>query len=193
MKKAFQILIAVVTMFVILMLDPVNQLASAQNTKSAIKIGTYDSRVVAFSWSRSEYFNQHMIKFRQQSDSAEKVHDTARLKELSIGIMSHQHLMHQIVFSNGSIGFIMAIVKDKLPELAKSTGVNMILSKWELPFRDPSVEIIDLTYQVAALFKPKERIEKMAGEISRQGPLPLNEFDIEAELLDYYCQKFGKK
>ncbi|MEI8060603.1 MAG: hypothetical protein WCG67_10635 [Ferruginibacter sp.] len=134
-----------------------------------------------------------MIKFNQQIDSAEKVRDTIRIKELSIWIMSHQHLMHQMVFSNGSIGFIMENVKGKLSELAKSKGVSIILSKWELSFSDPSIEIIDLTTPVAALFQPKENIEKMASEISREEPVPLNEFSIEAELLDYYCQKFGKK
>ncbi len=101
--------------------------------------------------------------------------------------------MHQMVFSNGSIGFIMENVKGKLSELAKSKGVSIILSKWELSFSDPSIEIIDLTTPVAALFQPKENIEKMASEISREEPVPLNEFSIEAELLDYYCQKFGKK
>lgn len=165
----------------------------AQKKSSAIKIGVYDSRIVTFAWSRSDYFKQHMIKFNQQNDSAQKSHDTARIKELGAGAMSYQHLLHQMVFSNGSIGIIMAIVKDKLPELAKSTGVGVIVSKWELNFSDPSVEVIDITSQVAALFQPKENIDKMVEEIGKQQPVPIDELDIETDMLDLYCMRFGKK
>lgn len=193
MKKSIQLLISMLVMSSVFFLKPMGNAVFAQGTKSTIKIGTYDSRVVALAWSRSDYFKEHMTKFNRQNDSAEKAHDTARVKELSTWIMSHQHLMHLMVFSNGSIGHIMAIVKDKLPELAKTTGVSVILSKWELPFSDPSFELIDLTKQVSMLFNPKENIDKLAKEISGSQPVPLDEFSIEAELLDYYCQQFGKK
>jgi hypothetical protein len=133
------------------------------------------------------------MKFSQQSDSAQKAHDTARVKELSVQAMSFQHLLHLTVFSNGSIGFIMALVKDKLPELAKTAGVSVILSKWELNFSDPSIEIVDLTSQVAQLFQPKENIDQMSKDISAQQPIPIDEFGIESEMLDGYCKRFGRK
>ena len=107
--------------------------------------------------------------------------------------MSYQHLLHQMVFSNGSIGIVMAIIKDKLPELAKTAGVNIIISKWELNFSDPSIEIVDLTSQVAQLFQPKENIDQMSKDISAQQPIQIDEFGIETEMLDGYCQRFGKK
>jgi hypothetical protein len=107
--------------------------------------------------------------------------------------MSYQHLLHLMVFSNGSIGFVMAIVKDKLPELAKTVGVSVILSKWELNFIDPSIEIVDLTSQVAQLFQPKENIDQMSKDISAQQPIPIDEFGIEIDMLDGYCNRFGKK
>ena len=158
-----------------------------------MKIGTYDSRVVTFAWSRSEFFKQQMIKITHKSDSAEKVNDTARVKELSVEMMSYQHLLHQMVFSNGSVGIVMAQVKEKLPGLAKTAGVTVILSKWELNYLDPSVETVDLTNQVAQLFQPKEDIAKMAGEISAQPPVQLDELGIETDMLDSYCRRFGKK
>jgi hypothetical protein len=89
----------------------------AQEKNTHLKIGTYDSRIVTFAWSRSEYFREHLALIGRQTDSAEKAHDTARLKEVSAGAMSNQHLLHQMVFSNGSAAFIMALVRDKLPEL----------------------------------------------------------------------------
>ena len=170
-----------------------SQQATAQKKSSVMKIGTYDSRIVIFAWSRSDEFKKHMVKLNRQTDSAQKAHDTARVKELSIGAMSYQHLLHQMIFSNGSIAIVMGVVKDKLPELAKSAGVSVIVSKWEVTFSDPSVVIVDLTNQVAQLFQPKENIDKMAADISKEQPVPLDELGIESEMLDLYCQRFGKK
>ncbi|MFZ4522970.1 MAG: hypothetical protein ACOYNC_14770 [Bacteroidales bacterium] len=165
----------------------------AQKKQTAVKIGTYDSRIVTFAWSRSELLKQHMVRINQQVDSAEKANDTARVKELTVGIISYQHLLHQMVFSNGSVALLMDGIRDKLPELAKTAGVSLILSKWEVSFSDPSFELVDLTAKVAALFQPKESIDQMSAEISKQPPVPLDELTIETEMLDGFCQRFGKK
>jgi len=167
--------------------------AFARKNSPTIKIGTYDSRTVIFAWSRADFLKQHMMKWKQQNDSAQKANDTARIKELAIEAMSFQHLLHQMVFSTGSISSIMVLIKDKLPELAKTAGVSVIVSKWELNYSNPSFEVIDLTNQVAALFQPKENIDKMASEISRQQPVPIDEMGIETDMLDGYCKMFGKK
>ena len=165
----------------------------AQKKSQGLKIGTYDSRIVTFAWSRSEFFKKRLTLISQQTDSAQKIHDTARVKEISVGAMSYQHLLHQMIFSNGSVGWIMPLVKDKLPELAKSKGVSVIVSKWELNFSDPSVEVVDLTSEVAQLFNPKENIDKMAGDIRKAEPIPMDEMSIENDMLDGYCNRFGKK
>jgi hypothetical protein len=166
--------------------------AQAQKKSPVVKIGTYDSRIVIFAWSRTDLLEQHMTKTGQQSDSARKAHDTARIKEISVGAMSFQHLLHQAVFSTGSVASFMIVIKDKLPELAKKEGVSIIVSKWELNFSDPSFEIVDLTNQVAALFQPKENIDKMAADIAGQVPVPIEELGIETDMLDGYCKMFDK-
>ena len=166
---------------------------NAQKKSSAIKIGTYDSRTIIFAWSRTDLLKQHLVKLGQKSDSAEKAHDTARIKELSVEAISFQHLLHLMIFSTGSVASFMAVIKDKLPELAKKEGVSIIVSKFELNYNDPSFEIVDLTKQVAALFQPKENIDKMAGEITAHSPVPIEEFGIEMEMLDGYCKLYGKK
>lgn len=192
MKTKHQILISVIIMLSGL-LQPATNSVFGQMTKAVMKIGTYDSRVVTFAWSRSDYFKEQMTRINRQSDSAQNAHDTARIKELSVKAMSFQHLLHLSVFSNGSVGFVMSSIKDKLPDLAKTYGVSVIVSKWECYYCDPSVEIVDLTTQVAQLFQPKENIDKMSREISARQPIPLDELGIETEMLDGYCKRFGKK
>lgn len=167
--------------------------AFAQKKSSAIKIGTYDSRTIIFAWSRTDALKQYMMKIGQKTDSATKAHDTARIKEVSVEAMSFQHLLHQMVFSTGSVASIMTVIKDKLPELAKKEGVSIIVSKYELNYNDPSFELVDLTKEVAALFQPKENIDKMSADIAAQAPIPIEEMGIETDMLDGYCRMFGKK
>jgi hypothetical protein len=93
MKKTIQISISVIAVIILCILHSAGNMAFAQKTKGAIKIGTYDSRIVAFAWSRTDYLKQHMIKFNQQNDSAEKSHDSVRLKEVFVGGISYQHLL----------------------------------------------------------------------------------------------------
>jgi hypothetical protein len=192
MKKTVHVTISVISITLLCIIFPAGNPMYAQKSNASLRIGTYDSRIVIFAWSRSDYFKQQMVKFKLQSDSAEKAHDTARVKELSIQAMSFQHLLHLTIFSNGTCGYVMALVKDKLPELAKTAGVSVILSKWELNFSAPNMEVVDLTSQVAQLFQPKENIDQMSREISAQLPVPLDEMGIEQDMLDGYCKRFGK-
>ncbi|MEI7981737.1 MAG: hypothetical protein WCI71_08775 [Bacteroidota bacterium] len=193
MKKQVSILIPLIALIILGLIMSTGTMTFAQKKKSTIKIGTYDSRIAIFAWSRSDNMNKYVMKFKQQGDSAEKARDTTRLKEISIEAISFQHLLHLMVFSNGSAASFMEIIKNKLPDLAKKEGVMIIVSKWELNYSDPSFEIVDLTKQVAALFEPKETIDKMAADIAGQAPVPIQEFGIEAEMIDGYCNRFGKK
>lgn len=164
----------------------------AQNSPNRLKIGVYDSRVVVFAWSRSNYFREHLDKIRQHGDSVMKTNDTLKIKEVSIQGMSYQHLLHQMVFSNGSAARIIDLVKDKLLDVARQADVKIVLSKYELCYQDPSVEIVDLTTQVSQLFNPTENIDKMVGEITKSQPIPLDELSIESDMIELYCKRFGK-
>ncbi|MCX6287572.1 MAG: hypothetical protein NTY96_10700 [Bacteroidetes bacterium] len=186
-------ILSAAVIFILILTALISSPALAQKKSPALKIGTYDSRTVIFAWSRTDLLKQHMMKWKQQNDSAQKSHDTARIKELAVEAMSFQHLLHLMVFSNGSVSSFMEIIKVKLPGLAKTAGVSVIVSKWELNYSDPSFEVIDLTNQVAALFQPKENIDKMASEIAKQAPVPIDEMGIETDMLDGYCKMFGKK
>ena len=191
-KRKKHITFTVVALFMALtLLIPCSMMA--QKTSPVLKIGTYDSRIIIFAWSRTDELKKFMMRIKEETDSAQTAHDTARVKEISVEAMSFQHLLHQMIFSNASVSSFLTIIKDKLPELAKKEGVSIIVSKWELNYYDPSFVIVDLTNQVAALYQPKENIDKMAADIAGQAPVPIQELGIEMEMLDLYCTRFGKK
>lgn len=99
--------------------------------------------------------------------------------------------MHQQVFSNGSSAYLLELVKDQLPQLAKDEGVFAIVSKWELTFADPKVEVVDLTMPICMLFKPSGDFDRMVPEMQKQTPIPLEEFTVE-EVVQAWKQFEGK-
>ena len=184
---------SIMTAVLIIMMASAGTGLYAQKQSGKIKIGTYDSRIITFAFSRSAYFSQYLGKINVQNDSAVKANDSARITELGIQMLSYQHLLHLRVFGNGSVISIMDLVKDQLPEVAKSAGVSIILNKWELNYNDPSIEIIDVTDQIVQLFKPKEDIAKMEQEIRNIAPIPVEDLTVEKDMLDLYCTKFHNK
>ena len=120
MKTKTRTIVSIFIAFTLILSAVISFGAYAQKKSGKIKIGTYDSRTIIFAWSRTDLLKQYLVRLRQKSDSAEKVHDTARIKELSVGAMSFQHLLHLMIFSTGSVASFMKVIKDKLPQLAKT-------------------------------------------------------------------------
>lgn len=48
-----------------------------------------------------------------------------------------------------------------------------------MPYKDPGVEVIDVTVPVAMLFKPDEQTLKILGELAAQPPVPLDELSLD--------------
>ena len=73
----------------------------------------------------------------------------------------------------------MAKVVDALPGIAREAGVVVIVSRWEMPYNDPSVEIVDVTLPIAGLFKPDEQTLKILAELKDQKPIPFDEISLD--------------
>ncbi|OGU84685.1 MAG: hypothetical protein A2W11_07685 [Ignavibacteria bacterium RBG_16_35_7] len=86
--------------------------------------------------------------------------------------------MHQQGFSNGSIINILEKIKDKFPVIAKENNLNLIVSKWEVMFADESLELVDITDQLTALFNPDEATNKIIKEIKAMEPVPIEKISI---------------
>lgn len=151
----------------------------AQPENKVLKIGTYDSRIITLAYSRSEAFGVHMAELQKLSEADLQGNDSTKKAEAAYRMITFQFLLHQQVFCTGSASSVLNIVKDKLSKLAMNEGVKAIVSKWELTYIDPSIEIVDLTMTLAKLFNPTGDFENMAAEVGRQDPIPLEEFTIE--------------
>jgi hypothetical protein len=153
--------------------------AAEKTAKSAMKIGVYDSRVVAVAYARSPEFVESMARLRADYEQAKAKGDSAQVKKLGQEGPWMQVRLHQRGFSTAGVGDLLAKVADALPGVAREAGVVLIVSKWEMPYQDASVEVVDVTLPIAKLFKADEQTLKILGELKDQKPIPFDEVPLD--------------
>jgi hypothetical protein len=148
----------------------------------ALRIGTFDSRVVALAYYRSPEGLERMTpEWDRELRDAEATGDSARVEELKLFMPSFQHLLHQQVFSTGSICNVMREIEEDLPGIAAAAGVDLVVSEWELPYRSPNVEVTDLTPSIVALFDMDEETARFVAQMADVEPVPLEELLYQPE------------
>jgi hypothetical protein len=158
-------------------------LSKAQESGDPLpRIGTFDSRAVALAYYRSpEGLERMKPEWDRELRDAEAAGDSARVAELKLFMPSFQHLLHQQVFSTGSICNVLREIEDDLPGIAAAAGVDLIVSQWELPYRSPDVELIDLTSDIVALFVVDEETAGFLAQMADVEPMPLEELLYQPE------------
>ena len=148
--------------------------ASAQAQTNKLRIGVYDSRAVAAAYANSTEFQETLKAVRADYEKAKAANDEKRMKEIDSRMKLQQRWLHERVFSTGSVVGIVAKVKGALSGVAKKTGVHAIVSKWELNYQEPDVEVVDVTENLAMLFHATDNGQKWRG-ILKHAPLPMEE------------------
>jgi hypothetical protein len=116
-----------------------------------------------------------MKEWRDKYEKAKAEKNEEIIKECKAWGTTHQQLLHLQGFSIGSVAEILEKVKDNLPKAAQEAGVDIIVSKWEVAYKNPSIEIVDVTSHLVKLFNPDEHTLKILEELPKQPPLPLLE------------------
>ncbi|MFZ1290578.1 MAG: hypothetical protein WAR79_10835 [Melioribacteraceae bacterium] len=151
----------------------------SQPETAKLRIGTFDSRCIAIAYARSPEFMKEMDDMRTKHVKAKEEGNKELIAELEQLGPTRQVLMHQQGFSNGSIINILEKIKEKFPELAKKNNLKLIVSKWEVMFTDESLELVDITDQLTALFNPDEATKKIIDNIKAMEPVPIEQISID--------------
>lgn len=152
-----------------------------------LKIGTYDSRAVTYAYVSSDmYLEQQQIIGRQRSEIL-RTNDTVKWKETMSEICTEQYLLHQRFFAIGSAASILRKVEKQMPGIARSAGVNLIVSKWELTWQDSDVVIVDLTDSIAQLFISLDKLDATYDEIKKMEAVDVDEIGI-GEVIEMWNQ-----
>ena len=149
--------------------------AQEKATEPALKIGVYDSRGITIAWAHSEEFRQEDAKLKADFEQAKAKGDTAQARLLEKEGQTMGLGLHLRGFSTAGAGDLLRKVADGLPAVAREAGVALIVSKWELAYMDPGVEVVDVTVPLAKLFNPDEETFKYLDELAAQKPVPLDE------------------
>jgi hypothetical protein len=140
----------------------------------AMRVGTYDSRAVALAYYNSAGQRQAMQDMQAEYQKAKAAGDERRIKVLEASGPARQELMHQQVFSSCTISNVIREIEDRIPAIARDAGVVLMLSKWDVTYRDASIEYIDVTMQLVRLFNPEEKVMKWIEEMKAQPPIPID-------------------
>jgi hypothetical protein len=146
-----------------------------QPTPTKVRVGTFDSRAIAIAYARSALAAPIMKDWKDKYEKAKAEKNEEIIKECEAWGTTHQQLLHLQGFSIGSVAEILEKVKDNLPKAAQEAGVDIIVSKWEVVHKNPSIEIVDVTSHLVKLFNPDEQTLKIIEELSKQPPMPLLE------------------
>jgi len=155
------------------------QAVVAQDARSVLRVGVFDSRAVALAYGNSDEFLQSVRQMRTELENAKANKDEKRVKELEQEGPCSQIRLHQQVFSTAPISSILTKVKDKIPGIAAQAGVRMVVSKWEVQFSDPAVENVDVTLPLVMLFNPNEKVLKWVEQMKNQAPIAFEELPLD--------------
>jgi len=150
-----------------------------QSTPKKFRVGTFDSRAIAITYARSDLFAPYMRSLKAKYEKAKAEKDEKVIKECEAEGPAQQQILHQQGFSIASVADILEKVKDDLPKIAQEAGVDIIVSKWEVVYKNPSIEIVDVTSHLVKLFDPSESELKIIEKLREQPPIPLLELLLE--------------
>ncbi len=143
------------------------------------RIGTYDSRVVAYAYFSSDANLRRIGTMVKDARDAKAAGEMERFRELDTRVKNEQRRIHLQAFSTASVTNILTEIKDRLPAIEKRAGVSLLISKWNTAAlkRHPHARRVDVTDTLAKVFKPDEKRWKMIASIKRSKPIPLKRME----------------
>jgi hypothetical protein len=143
--------------------------------RARVRVGTFDSRAVAIAYGNSEVFRRELGKLMEEHKKAKAAGDTAKVKKLEEQGKAGQVRAHEQAFSTGRVDNILEHIKDKLPAIAREAKVDLIVSQWDVAYRGPDADLVDVTDLVVKPFNPGERARGWIKDLKKVAPIPLED------------------
>jgi len=153
--------------------------ALAQPAGRPVRVGIYDSRAIAVAYVRSDMMHQWMAGLAAERDKAKAAGDEKRVRELEAQGGAQQKRFHEQGFSTASVANLVDRIRDQIPGVAREAGVVLVVSKWEVMYKDPAVEYVDVTLPLVRKFTTDPRALKTVDELMKRPPIPLDELADE--------------
>ena len=147
----------------------------AKAEKPNLRVGTFDSRAVAIAYGNWEPFRRDIQHLKDEYTKAKAAGDEEKVKRLGAEGEATQQRMHEQGFSTGSVANILEQIKDQLPAIAKEAAVDVLVSKWDIAYKAPGAELVDVTPLMIKPFHPNERTMGWIKSAENVAPISLDE------------------
>ena len=154
-----------------------NVLRAAETSAPPERIGIYDSRVIAYAHFWSAGHQRELNERVKAARAAKATGQKERFDELEAAIQNAQKTNHLQVFSTAPVDDVLDAMKDRLPAIQKQAGVAKLVSKWDEAAlkKYPRANQVEVTELLLGEFKLDERKMKVAQDIRKKTPLPLDQ------------------
>lgn len=147
--------------------------AVSQDDKACIRVGIYDSRGVAIAFGNSDY-NERILQPRMKEyEKAKEKGNEKKMKELETWFEERQHQAHLQAFCGKPVDHLLDPIRDRIPEIAKEAGVELIVSKWQIDYQAKDIELVDVTKALAKAYDPKEKVWKWIDDLKNHDLVPV--------------------
>jgi len=158
-------------------LEPAAQEPGDAPASAKVRLGTFDSRALAVAWAASDAHDRELEDVREEHEAAKARGDAARVAAIDARMRAHQDELHKQGFGVWPVDDILEHVEPDLPRIAADARADVIVCKWDVVYRAPDVELIDVTRAMVAPFDPSERTLRMIEDLMARDPVPLEELE----------------
>jgi hypothetical protein len=172
MRNKFEIMILASGFFAFLA-----AICFGQTEIKQVRVGIFDSRAVAVAYAHSDFNKKRMEPKQAEMEKAKAAGDTIKMKQLDEWGKAQQDKLHRQKFGKESVSDMLEDIKNDLPDIAKKAGVDVIVSKWDVVYQNPSAELVDITKELVQPFKSTEKTMKIIESLQKHQPA--SEEDLE--------------
>lgn len=155
-----------VTLLVLVLLSACHSKPESEPKADATRVGTYHAPSLVLAWYRSSAYARELKELVVARDAAVKAGDDKLVAECERKGAAQQDLAHKQLAGEEGTADILARLKDDLPAIAKTAGVERIVSPGTV--LGDRVQFVDVTDALVERFHPDDATRKMIVEARKQ-------------------------
>ena len=140
------------------------------NAQIKQRIGIFDSRSVAIAYGNSKFFKSPYPEISAGTKAAREKNDK-EIAKIEYQAKLHQAILHDQGFGKGSVNTITDLYKDRITAIARAKNLAAIVSKWEVVYNNPDIELVDITDKIVAFFELSDKIKEGLKEVPDHEPV----------------------
>ena len=130
---------------------------------SQVIVGTFDSRAVTLAFGTSP----QQAEFYKRYPEYVAPRDGATPEEVEQWKINLKKRQFRQGFGRGDVSEFLDLIRDEIPKIAEKTGVDVIVSKWDIEYQSPKVKLVDVTEALIQPFKPTDERLKIIRDVMK--------------------------